>query len=86
MLADPNCLEAFRIANRAMAEAARRRQAVFLGKEPGSIIPSWRPFQLAFLLMNLPGIADPKQHDREVVDLLLSFFKSDATTKPWFAK
>lgn len=70
LLADPTCLEAFRFANRAMAEAARRRQAVFLGKDPASIVPSWRPFQLAFLLMNLPGIADPKQHDREVVDLL----------------
>ena len=61
LLADPACLEAFRIANRTMAEAARRRQGVFLGKDPASINPSWRPFQLAFLLMNLPGIADPKQ-------------------------
>jgi len=32
--------------------------------------PSWRPFQLAFILMNLPGIVDPHRHDREVVDLL----------------
>ncbi len=70
LLADPTCVEAFRIANRAMAEAARRRQAVFLGKDPAILRPSWRPFQLAFLLMNLPGIADPKTHDREVVDLL----------------
>ena len=31
---------------------------------------SWRPFQLAFILINLPGIADPKHSDREVVDLL----------------
>jgi hypothetical protein len=32
--------------------------------------PHWRPFQLAFLLMNLPGIVDPHHPDREVVDLL----------------
>ena len=37
---------------------------------PETIQPKWRPFQLAFLLMNLPGIADPGHADREVVDLL----------------
>lgn len=30
----------------------------------------WRPFQIAFILMNLAGIVDPRHHDREVVDLL----------------
>ena len=30
----------------------------------------WRPFQIAFILMNLAGIVDPKHKDREVVDLL----------------
>ncbi len=70
LLSDPVCLEAFRIANRAMANAARQRQGVFEGKEPGTIEPAWRPFQLAFILMNLRGIADPKHSDREVVDLL----------------
>lgn len=70
LLADPQCLEAFRIANRAMAMAARRRLGVMQGKDPESIVPEWRPFQLAFVLMNLPGIADPTHGDREVVDLL----------------
>ena len=37
---------------------------------PESVTPEWRPFQLAFLLMNLPGIARPTDKDREVVDLL----------------
>lgn len=32
--------------------------------------PPGRPFQLAFLLMNLKGIAEPTHEDREVVDLL----------------
>ncbi len=53
-----------------MAVAARRRLGVIQGKDPDTIQPAWRPFQLAFLLMNLPGIADPTHDDREVVDLL----------------
>jgi len=40
------------------------------GKPLDSITPEWRPFQLAFLLMNLPGIARPSSEDRKVVDLL----------------
>ena len=70
LLSDPRCLEAFRIANKAMALAARRRMGVMQGKPPESINPRWRPFQLAFILMNLKGIADPTDADREVVDLL----------------
>lgn len=30
----------------------------------------WRPFQIAFVLMNLNGIVDPSHKDREIVDLL----------------
>ena len=70
LLSDPKCLEAFRIANRAMATAARRRLGVMQHKPAASIQPAWRPFQLAFLLMNLKGIAEPTDPDREVVDLL----------------
>jgi hypothetical protein len=74
LLSDPQCLEAFRIANRAMAAAARRRQ--IMQSSPLTTgnrqlpTPSWRPFPLAFLLMNLKGIAQPDDADREVVDLL----------------
>lgn len=70
LLNDPECLEAFRIANRAMAAAAKQRMGVMQHKPPESVDPSWRPFQLAFLLMNLKGIARPNDPDREVVDLL----------------
>ena len=30
----------------------------------------WRPFQIAFILMNLKGITDPLSNDRNIVDLL----------------
>ena len=30
----------------------------------------WRPFQIAFLLMNLPGLHDEDSADREIVDLI----------------
>ncbi|HFD17067.1 MAG TPA: helicase [Rhodospirillales bacterium] len=62
LASDAKVLDAFRIANRAVAEAAFRRLGV-------SDI-RWRPFQLAFILLNLPALADPAHADRELVDLL----------------
>lgn len=71
LLADPQVLEAFLIANKAMAQAARRREAIRLQTEPDKVDkPRWRPFQLAFILMTLKGIVDPFNHDRKTVDLL----------------
>ena len=71
LLADPECLKAFRLANQSMATAARRRFGPMQNKTVESVqSPLWRPFQLAFLLMNLPGIAEPENKDRETVDLL----------------
>ncbi|WP_437202052.1 DISARM system helicase DrmA [Planctomicrobium sp. SH664] len=70
LLRDLPCLEAFRITNRAMATQGRRRLALQWKKSPDEIVPEWRPFQLAFLLMNLKGIADPSDPDRDCVDLL----------------
>ena len=71
LLADAQVLEAFRVANRAMAEAARRRRAREEGREPAAVDPpAWRPFQLAYILMNLRGIAEPTHVERALVDLL----------------
>ncbi|WP_088892363.1 DISARM system helicase DrmA [Leptolyngbya ohadii] len=71
-MSDPQVFDAFRIANRAVATAIRQR----LTHDKPEVIPEslpapqWRPFQLAFLLMNIVGIANPEQRDRELVDLL----------------
>jgi hypothetical protein len=79
LLNDAECLEAFKIANRVMATAGKRRAFITDKKDPATVTPKWRPFQLAFLLMNLPGIADPTYADRRVVDLL--FFPTGARLK-----
>lgn len=57
--------EAFRLANRAMAvqyswDPARRSR--------GPLI--WRPFQLGFILLSIPSVADRTHPDRDVMDLL----------------
>ena len=71
LLEDPDLLEAFCIANRAMAAAARRRRAQEKHCAPTAVDPpEWRPFQLAYILMNLRSIAEPTHVEREVVDLL----------------
>lgn len=70
-LADPVCLEAFRIANRAMARSARQRFGIQQDLAPKDVEPPrWRSFQLAFILMNLKGLADPLHASRRIVDLL----------------
>ena len=64
-------LEAFRLSNRTMAIAARQRFGPMQGKKREDVAPpKWRPFQLAFILMNLQGIAEPTHAERDVVDLL----------------
>ena len=64
---DEDALDAFRVANRAVASALRQR---FGEQFAGGDAPRWRAFQLAFILLNLPGLADPLDPHRETVDLL----------------
>ena len=63
---DADLLDAFRMANRAVA-AALRAPGAELGD---AAAPEWRSFQLAFLLLNLPALADPAHPERALVDLL----------------
>ncbi|HRI49662.1 MAG TPA: DISARM system helicase DrmA [Pseudomonadota bacterium] len=70
-LDSPEVLLAFRLANRAIATALRQRACHGTDKSPASVeAPRWYPFQLAFLLMNLNGLAQPTHGDRKIVDLL----------------
>ncbi|BDG02821.1 DISARM system helicase DrmA [Anaeromyxobacter oryzae] len=62
LASDGDALDAFRVANRAVARALRKR----LKQDD----PRWRAFQLAFILLNLPGISDRDDAERELVDLL----------------
>ncbi|MDT3754059.1 DISARM system helicase DrmA [Citrobacter freundii complex sp. 2023EL-00966] len=68
-----NALAAFRFANQAMATqrirslyalAMRRGEDVTLDKFDALKNRSWRPFQLAFLLLSIPSLADPCHPDR----------------------
>ncbi len=63
LASDAAALDAFKLANRAVAKALRQR---LKPEQP----PAWRAFQIAFILLNLPGLADPKDGSREIVDLL----------------
>jgi len=84
-----DALVAFRFANAAMAlqrrhtDLARLREEHSLSyleaeakvKDKGAAAASWRPFQLAFVLLNLPSLADPEHAERAAdhtatVDLL----------------
>jgi hypothetical protein len=68
-----DALEAFRFANLAMARQ-RVRSIYSLKRRRGESctveelnVPknrSWRPFQLAFILLSIPALADPKHKDR----------------------
>lgn len=73
LAADDRALAAFRFANRSMA--SQRIHSIYaLAKRRGDAVTpdtfnvrknrSWRPFQLAFMLLSIPALADPTHRDR----------------------
>jgi hypothetical protein len=64
---------AFRLANCAM-QAQRARQDWVRDGTSGvvgdGVDQAWYPFQIAYILLNLPGLADADHEDRNVADLL----------------
>jgi hypothetical protein len=67
---DPRARQAFQLMNLAVARAARRRTAGTSGDPAKLPEPQWRPFQLAFILLNLACLTDRTHVDRETADLL----------------
>lgn len=58
---DAAALDAFRAMNLSINSYLEKRGVTGAG---------WRPFQLAFILLNLDGLSDPTHDDRKTVDLL----------------
>ncbi len=76
---DPHALAAFGLMNKAMsiqrtrslyAEKKRRGEIVNINDFEQPKFRSWRLFQLAFVLINLPGLNDVHHEDRSICDLL----------------
>ena len=71
LAADEELRTAFRWANAAMHVAARQLDLQRDDKRYGEgRQPVWRPFQLAFVLLNIASIADPEHPDRTTADLI----------------
>src|SRR5262249_16269670 len=74
LAADQSAFEAFQLANSPILK--QRARTVWLKSGKPAIGPvetdvhQWRPFQLAFILLCLPGIADPSLSDLQIADLL----------------
>ncbi|WP_328812275.1 helicase-related protein [Rhodococcus sp. NBC_00297] len=70
---DPEVFEAFQLANQAM-QTQRARQVWVRNGATGpmdeGLDQTWYPFQIAFVLLNLPGLADAGHNDRDIADLL----------------
>ncbi|MFD3425568.1 helicase-related protein [Nocardia fluminea] len=70
---DPDSMRAFRLSNQAMQLQRARQDWVRRGAK-GSVGDGaqdrWYPFQIAYILLNLPGLADRHHPDREIADLL----------------
>jgi hypothetical protein len=58
----PVAMQAFQLANRAMALSMRRARS--------EVTPTWFPFQLAFMLVALPSLADRTHPERSIFDLI----------------
>ncbi|MEY9952835.1 helicase-related protein [Leifsonia sp. EB34] len=64
--------QAFRVMNAAMRTQRLRQEMIRNGLEepPQTMTPEWRPFQIAFILISIEGIANPTSAERDLADLL----------------
>jgi hypothetical protein len=69
---DETAFEAFQLANRAMHMQRSRQDWVRNGAKGEFALgaQAWRPFQIAFILINLPSVTDDQHPERDIADLL----------------
>jgi hypothetical protein len=66
-----NCNARFDIAHGAARDESLMRSAQVENlRRKRHPAPAWRPFQLAFILLNIAGLSDRRHADREIADLL----------------
>lgn len=68
-----DAFNAFQLANRAMHMQRSRQDWIRRGKNGEFVLgddQSWRPFQIAFILLNLPSVTSSDHEEREIADLL----------------
>lgn len=69
---DPRVQRAFGAMNEVMVIQRQRQEMIRSGVvgDPPPATAQWRPFQLAFILMNIEGLVDAQSADRELADVL----------------
>ncbi len=69
---DSQAERAFRVMNAVMRQQRLRQEMIRQGlsEPPRDVAAEWRPFQLAFVLINLEGLVDQSSSERDLADLL----------------
>lgn len=69
---DDEAFAAFQLANQAMHMQRSRQDWVRNGAKGEFVLgaQAWRPFQIAFILINLPSVTDDQHPERDTADLL----------------
>ena len=73
VMSNPEVARAFRLANAAMQSQRARQDWVRNGASGvvgDGVDQAWYPFQIAYVLLNLPGLEDADHEDRNIADLL----------------
>lgn len=73
LASDPLAAEAFALMNVAMQQQRDRQEQLRAEQNATEYVPvrqAWRPFQIAFILLNLVGLTDKGSSDRDIADLL----------------